>query len=1259
MSNKPDATPNWPAQFYTDGTLQSAQRYAPLQPGYFQMDELNTNQLISLTAALAQQIRFVSASDEVNQSAAKKTHSSANHDSGNAEQRNWQLLFQQSELVTLAQIAALDLAGLQRDWLALSEQPKRRQLQFVQRLLLQFNHWYQQLLDAGSDAALLLADKLSTSWQLHLAAVLPPLPDAALSQPNSLFTLAPAQATPQQAGSDALAHCWGAALQLGRYLQQESEARLAPLWQSGQTEPALALLLAFLKLYQTRQQQLNQLTARHLAFYYDDCLKMPLQQAVRQRLWLSLPLQAQAKPMSLAANTLFSAGKDSNGKALLFQSLQPQWLNKVQVQQLCSVSLLSSKRISPEYELGFVSRMYSSAHNAAPDSPQPLFIADDKVARLPGFAIESAALALSEGERSIDVQLTLAVADELRADFNQLLPLLLQCQQLSRFYALFGLLFSYYLFGPEHWLSYADKARLQQKAKTLCLAHGDAQSYSCIVQLLQDDRMTVFYRYCSNLFLLRLSTAEGYSEVSEYSLQPLGGTEPGLLLSCQLSSSFAPLIANAQGLASMQLLLNPGAKLCGYTLCSQFDLVHCRLDVSVRGAGQLNLANQQGPLDGSKPFWPFGPVPGRGSYLLFNHADWQHKQLLALELELHWAQLPDHSNGFAGHYAGYSEPGNPSQPAIGNQSFTAQLDLLDNGQWQTLTEQAQHRSECALFANQAGSERLAQRQQLVFNDVRAFRLSRAQAGVSYQNSATEGFFRLQLCQPAMAFGHSRYATALSSALLYNARHKTPQPLPLAPYAPQLQRFSLNYRARADIYTRQDPAPGSQERLIQLYPFGQRQSYPSDERSAVRLLPYFAHQAYVCMGLSGDDISGQLSLLFDIEPAQGSSDTVPENALQWQYLHNDQWQDLPRQALLSDSSFGLTCSGVVLLQLPHRLQQQHQLMPAGLGWLRLCCSAHSRRYGRLRRILTNAVPVEAVDPQQQLSAQQLAAAVPLQWQCQRKLPGLAQLDYLLPLQNAGQQESDSARVQRIAERLSHKQRACTPYDYERLVLQAFPQLAKVKCFANANLQQAQLTAGRLLLVVLAKVPQCQHQRCGQALVSGELLRQIKHYVSQLASPFAAVEVANPGFEQLQVRCAVKLNSLHQSGDGLQLLQQQLSDYLCPWTNDGQSARFGWELRPQLLQSFIQQRPYIDYVTDFSVLHISEFGSRQYRMLDSACFSAAQQPVLRPMRPWHLLEPARQHALQLINQSQPITAQPTGVSELEIGQTFIISQDAGDG
>ena len=78
-----------------------------------------------------------------------------------------------------------------------------------------------------------------------------------------------------------------------------------------------------------------------------------------------------------------------------------------------------------------------------------------------------------------------------------------------------------------------------------------------------------------------------------------------------------------------------------------------------------------------------------------------------------------------------------------------------------------------------------------------------------------------------------------------------------------------------------------------------------------------------------------------------------------------------------------------------------------------------------------------------------------------------------------------------------------------------------------------------------------------------------------------------------------------------------------------------------------------------MHISDLGSRRYELQDSACFSAAEQLVLTPVRPWNLLQPASKHALTLLSQLQTVAAQPTGIGELEIGQTFIISQEAGDG
>ncbi|WP_240223024.1 hypothetical protein [Rheinheimera hassiensis] len=1285
---------HWPALFHADGTAQSEQRYAPLQSDYFQPDTLNFNQLLSLAAGLAENIRFV--------------------DLDGSTQGNWRQLFSRSEPAILAQIAALDANRLQQDLDILQQQTPLRQFNFVMTLLQQYHQWYHQLLQLGSESAVILADKLHSSWQTQLAPYLPLLQQATASLPGTADFTALLQFAPSSAAAcsvdEALQRSVAGSLQLCRYLQQETAGQLNQLLRSQQNEPALALFLAFLRLYQGNQHQLNQLTERHLAFYYDDCLKMPWRKPIAQSIWLSL--QPAATAVLLPANTRFSAGKTADGTPLLFHTTAPQYLQAVQVQQLYSLSLLSSKRISPEQELGFVSRIYSSGASIDASGGRALFVANDDIPRMPGFAIVSPTLQLSEGERCIELQLRLTPPQQLAARLTELLQradyswpqrllqalaiiltaldyailpsqlqqdatalasslpdlpvmpvaarwqafyqqvlmlLLLRTEQQPEFSSLFGMLFSYYLFGPDNWLSAKDSQAILAKAELLALENGNVQSYQCVQQLLSDDRMTVFYRYCSDLFLLSLSTATGFVSVAEYSIQPLGPATLGLQLRCQLSSSFAAICAFNDTDASMRLTLNPMAKLCGYSLCSQFDIAQCRLDVSVKNGRSLNLSNQLGPLDATKPFWPFGPVPLPGSYLLFNHSDWQHKHLQQLELELDWAELPVASEGLAGHYAAYGED-------ISNYSFKARLALLDQGRWQEVTEDYQHQAEFCLFAAAHSHAPVQPKQQLVFSAVSGFRLTAAQAAQPYHPAASQGFFRLSLSQPVSGFGHGRYSTALSETLLYNAKHKKTRPLPQPAYAPLLQLLSVSYSAYCDIHTSRDPASGNRDRLLQLYPFGQRQSYPSARRDAVRLLPHFAHQAYVFIGLTGASVNGQLSLLFDIEPASGSSNTVPENALRWQYLHDDEWLDFTDQALLTDSSRGLTSSGAVILQLPHALQQQHQLMPSGQAWLRLCCAGQSRRYGNLRRIMPNAVQLLATEP---LPDAAMLSHSALQWALQSKQAGITVSGYLPVLQQTPREESSVARVQRIAERLSHKQRASTAWDFERLVLQAFPQLAKVKCFPNAALEQNSLIPGRLLLIVVAKPPGCQHLACQRSLVSGELLRQIKHYVAALASPFASIEVANPGFEQLQVRCAVQLNQALHSGDGLQRLQQALSDYLCPWHEQGLDARFGWQLRPQLVQSFIQQQPYVDYVTDFSLLHISQYGSRQYQLQDSASYQHTEQLVLQPARPWNLLTPARQHSLRVLAVPQPELAQRTGVSELEIGHTFIIQQEARDG
>src|SRR5690606_28607602 len=105
-------------------------------------------------------------------------------------------------------------------WQALAQQGQRAQRSFVQQLLQQLDNWYRQLLQAGSGPAALLADQLSTNWQQHLA-TLPALLAGAgqTTAAHSLFKLSQANT---KTATVSLASCCSAALQLLRYLQQQS-----------------------------------------------------------------------------------------------------------------------------------------------------------------------------------------------------------------------------------------------------------------------------------------------------------------------------------------------------------------------------------------------------------------------------------------------------------------------------------------------------------------------------------------------------------------------------------------------------------------------------------------------------------------------------------------------------------------------------------------------------------------------------------------------------------------------------------------------------------------------------------------------------------------------------------------------------------------------------------------------------------------------------------------------------------------------------
>jgi hypothetical protein len=278
--------------------------------------------------------------------------------------------------------------------------------------------------------------------------------------------------------------------------------------------------------------------------------------------------------------------------------------------------------------------------------------------------------------------------------------------------------------------------------------------------------------------------------------------------------------------------------------------------------------------------------------------------------------------------------------------------------------------------------------------------------------------------------------------------------------------------------------------------------------------------------------------------------------------------------------------------------------------------------------------------------------------------------------------DMLRV-RSAERLRHKNRASTLWDFERLVLDAFPQVFKVKCFAHCQtLPDTSTGAARLdaelarpgqVLVVVVPAP-----RFGQLFSSTEeprldasVLSQIADYLRQRAHPAAHITVRNASYERIQVRCTIRLAPGRHPGTAVRSVNQSIVEYLSPWYEGGCTADFDWVVSAEAVAAHLRCSDCVASVERISLLHIVHSDHDYYRLADTArsnrpvpgaAASGARRSVVVPARPWSLALPTAQHLIDVLPSDAPATdgkADGTGVGLLAIGGTFVIGSSNGGG
>lgn len=824
----------------------------------------------------------------------------------------------------------------------------------------------------------------------------------------------------------------------------------------GTVAPHLALLLAWLEQAETSRELLNAITGRHLQFQMRRVLGFVTRPPCPDRVHLLMELKKDTAAIEIGEEVRFSAGRDRRKVEQVFRPVRSVVVNHARVESLCSVVHDGDRlRFAPIADS--LDGLGASLPEADPRWP-PFGQARPSRPDLPyapvGFAIGSPLLRLAGGIRQIRITLAL---DGLDASINA------------------------------------------------SVIAGSLQAYA--------------------------TTPSGWSGP-----HPLTGSGSGdqITLAFTLGAS-EPAVSDHRpdlhlqrfpaGVPIVQLLLKPGAS---YAALSALRVRSVQVGVEVSELRDLLVEGDAGTIDPRRPFFAFGALPVIGSRLHVGCNEALAKTLTSLRIRIEWQAVPLPS--FSEQYAGYI---NADKVASGVQATvswqdargalrsigTALLRPQDAGvtTLEPMVAAASppmattHRIQALRSSGSGVAHRQARRLEQVSPVLRSPLRGLVSAWELMPSpTARPGFVTITLAED---FLHADYRQESLSRL------QTGMTPLKEPYTPKVQDLRLDYEARSDV-NRIDEAsePAFAETTVQFFhvdAFGVAREHgwltrsrPWAPQDGVSLLPRHGargRSGELMIGISGIRAGDPLSLL--VQLAEGTADPQARaRGVDWSILADDAWRPLTTGELVLDTTRNLRRSGIVSLVLPDVHVTGNSRMVPDLVWLR---AAATEPDAACDVIGVHANAVEAVFDDQGNDPDRLATPLPAGSIRKLLTPLAATKSVGQPYASFGgsPEETDPSLAQRASERLRHRQRAITAWDWERLVLQAFPSVARAKCVAHASAGSWQAPGHVLMLVV----PDLRNRNAVDRLhprVDLDTIEEIRRYLLARSGMAVELSVRNP-------------------------------------------------------------------------------------------------------------------------------------------------------
>lgn len=407
-------------------------------------------------------------------------------------------------------------------------------------------------------------------------------------------------------------------------------------------------------------------------------------------------------------------------------------------------------------------------------------------------------------------------------------------------------------------------------------------------------------------------------------------------------------------------------------------------------------------------------------------------------------------------------------------------------------------------------------------------------------------------------------------------------IPNEPWTPIINGMSIDYVATAKL---------SDIDFIHLYPY--KGTYKHEEiELEPALLPTFCDEGNLFIGLKKLVPGSNLNMFFQLAEATADSESDREE-ISWSYLDNNTWKELRNGFnILDDATNGLTTSGIVKMTLPERMSNENTILPTGLHWIKAAIYKNSKSVSETVGIHTQAI--RATFTNEEINDKmRLAQALPAESVSKLKDADTAvkKVNQLYESFDGRIPEIEGQYYVRVSELLRHKGRAIQKFDYERLTLEAFPQLLQAKCINHSYALNAHqykndfpIAPGYVLLAVLPDLNKLKAPQSLEPRVPVSLLEKIEEYIIKRTSPFVRLRVMNARYEKVNFCLTVKLFPGKDEVYYKEKLQQDIREFLAPWAiGQYDLLTFGQSINRSDIIRFLETRDYLDYLLELKMQH----------------------------------------------------------------------------